>query len=71
MFVGTICIIIGFSLFIRGCAEASIIITIIGVILLALGNIFYLRAKNELETKIEKLEKELKEMKQNDQRNSL
>lgn len=71
MFVGTICMIIGFSLFIRGCAEASIIITIIGVIFLALGNIFYLGAKNELETKIEKLEKELKEMKANDQRNSL
>ena len=71
MFVGTICMIIGFSLFIRGCVEASIIITIIGVIFLALGNIFYLAAKDELDTRIERLEKELKEMKSNDQRNSL
>ena len=71
MFIGTTFMIAGFSLYILGCIEASTIITIIGVIFLMLGNIFYLRAKDKLDIRIEKLEKELKEMKQNDQRNSL
>ena len=66
MFVGTTCMIVGFSLYVLGCLEAFTIFTITGVILLTLGIIFYLSAKDQLDTRIERLEKELKEMKANE-----